>query len=626
ALHVRFADEAVCIGPAPANRSYLHIPAIISAAEITGADAIHPGYGFLSENAEFARICAKCNVTFIGPSPEAMLAWGDKVRARANAARFGLPLLHGSEVLSSPEHARSEAERIGLPIILKASGGGGGRGMRIVRSLDDVASNFVQASREAEAGFKNPDVFLERFIERPKHIEFQIIADHHGGIWTLGERECSLQRRHQKVMEEAPSPAMTAEQRQSIGEKIRTAIAETKYTSLGTLEFIMDEKGDLYFLEMNTRVQVEHPVTEMVTGLDLVAMQIRAAAGEKFHLTQAEVKIKGWAIESRIYAEDPYRNFLPSIGRLRAYQAPAEGKTGDVTLRNETGVREGDEISMFYDPMIAKLITHAPTRIAAIDAQAAALDNFLIDGIADNIPFLGAVMEEADFRKGDFTTAYIKQHFPDGFQGVPPSSEQEKLLIATAAIARSFTARRARDISGGINGGAKDWQRDWTVILNGAHHLTNVDLDDTGAAITINGKTYRLDTVARPGARIISGKFDGKPFSVKIKTAPGGYTLRHRGVTVLAQVATPRGAELHKKIPEKQKADTSKLIVSPMPGLVISIDVKPGQEVKSGEGVAVVEAMKMQNIIRAERDGVIATVNIAAGASVAADEVMIELA
>ena len=380
ALHVRFADEAVCIGPAPANRSYLHIPAIISAAEITGADAIHPGYGFLSENAEFARICAKCNVTFIGPSPEAMLAWGDKVRARANAARFGLPLLHGSEVLTSPEHARSEAERIGLPIILKASGGGGGRGMRIVRSLDDVASNFVQASREAEAGFKNPDVFLERFIERPKHIEFQVLADKHGGVWTLGERECSLQRRHQKVIEEAPSPSVTPELRQSMGEVIRKAILETNYTSLGTLEFIMDEDKKLYFLEMNTRVQVEHPVTEMVTGLDLVSLQIRVASGEKIELPDTRAwSFRGHSIECRINAEDP-RTFAPWPGLITEYFPP--GGTG---VRVDSGVYGGWTVPQHYDSLLAKLIVHAPSREEAIIRMRRALDEFIVGGIRTNI-------------------------------------------------------------------------------------------------------------------------------------------------------------------------------------------------------------------------------------------------
>jgi propionyl-CoA carboxylase alpha chain len=398
------------------------------------------------------------------------------------------------------------------------------------------------------------------------------------------------------------------------------------YDSAGTVEFVASGADkSFYFLEMNTRLQVEHPVSEMITGVDLVEQMIRVAAGEKLSFRQKDLKIKGWAIESRIYAEDPFRNFLPSIGRLRTYRAPAEGKAGDIVLRNETGVREGDEISMFYDPMIAKLITYGPTRIAAIDAQARALDLFLIDGIADNIPFLGAVMEEKDFRKGDFTTAYIKDKFPQGFEGVPPTKTQEKLLIACAAVARSFTARRATETSGRLNGAAIEAQRDWVVILNKEHHLTHVDLDEKGADVVIDGKKHRLDTPTRPGARVIEGVFDGQAFAVKIKTAPEGYTLRHRGITAQAMVATPRGAELAKKIPEKEKADTSKLIVSPMPGLVVSIDVKPGQEVKAGEGVAVVEAMKMQNIIRAERDGVIAKVNVAAGASVAADEVLIEL-
>jgi propionyl-CoA carboxylase alpha chain len=399
------------------------------------------------------------------------------------------------------------------------------------------------------------------------------------------------------------------------------------YDSAGTVEFVASGADkSFFFLEMNTRLQVEHPVSEMITGLDLVEQMIRVAAGEKLAFKQKDLKIRGWAIESRIYAEDPYRNFLPSIGRLKTYRAPEEGRNGEITLRNETGVREGDEISMFYDPMIAKLVTHAPTRIAAIDAQAAALDNFLIDGIADNIPFLGAVMEEKDFRKGEFTTAYIKQHFPDGFAGVPPTAKQEKLLIAAAAVARSFTARRATQTNQRLNGPQHRWQREWVVITGGVHHFTRVDLDDTGADVFIDGKKHRFETATRPGARVIEGKFDGAPFAVKIKTAPEGYTMKHRGVTLRAMVATPRGAELHKKIPEKQKADTSKLIVSPMPGLVISIDAKPGQEVKSGEGVAVVEAMKMQNIIRAERDGVVSRVHVAAGASVAADEVMIELA
>ncbi|MBL8545700.1 MAG: acetyl/propionyl/methylcrotonyl-CoA carboxylase subunit alpha [Hyphomonadaceae bacterium] len=627
-LAVEMADEAVFIGPPPAAQSYLVIDKIVAAAKQTGAQAIHPGFGFLSEKAEFADRLVAEKIVFIGPNAHAIRAMGDKIESKKSAAEAGVSCVPGFiGEIEGVEHAVQISEEIGYPVMIKASAGGGGKGIRVAYNRKEVEEGFPAVRAEAKGAFGDDRIFIEKFVTAPRHIEIQVMGDKHGNVVHLFERECSIQRRNQKVIEEAPSPLLDEKTRMAMGEQACALARAVNYDSAGTVEFVASGADkSFYFLEMNTRLQVEHPVSEMITGLDLVEQMIRVAADEPLKFKQKDLKIRGWAIESRIYAEDPYRNFLPSIGRLRAYQAPAEGKFGDVTLRNETGVREGDEISMFYDPMIAKLITHAPTRIAAIDAQAAALDNFLIDGIADNIPFLGAVMEEKDFRKGDFTTAYIKQHFPDGFEGVPPTSEQEKLLIATAAIARCFTARRARDISGGLNGGANDWQRDWTVILNGAHHLTNVDLDDAGAAIAIDGKTHRLDTVARPGARIISGKFDGKPFSVKIKTAPGGYTLRHRGVTVLAQVATPRGAELHKKIPEKQKADTSKLIVSPMPGLVISIDVKPGQDVKSGEGVAVVEAMKMQNIIRAERDGVIAKVNIAAGASVAADEVMIELA
>jgi acetyl-CoA carboxylase, biotin carboxylase subunit len=404
ALHVRFADESVCIGPAPAMRSYLHIPAIISAAEITGADAIHPGYGFLSENADFARICARCNITFIGPSPEAMHAWGDKVRARANAARFGLPLLSGSEVLTGGDHARAEAERIGLPIILKASGGGGGRGMRVVRTLDEVAANYLQATREADAGFKNPDVFLERYIENPKHIEFQVLADQHGGIWTLGERECSLQRRHQKVMEEAPSPAMSGDQRQVIGEKIRTAIRETGYTSLGTLEFIMDENRDLFFLEMNTRVQVEHPVTEMVTGLDLVSLQIRAAAGEKLEMPDTRPwSFRGHAIECRINAEDP-KSFAPWPGLITEY-FPA----GGAGVRVDSGVYGGWRVPSDYDSLIAKLIVHAPTRAEAIIRMRRALDEFIVGGIRTNITLHKQLLLNQEVIDGTMSTRTIER-------------------------------------------------------------------------------------------------------------------------------------------------------------------------------------------------------------------------
>jgi propionyl-CoA carboxylase alpha chain len=625
-LAVDMADEAVFIGPPPAAQSYLVIDKIVAAAKQTGSQAIHPGFGFLSEKAEFADRLQAEKLVFIGPNAHAIRAMGDKIESKKSAAEAGVSCVPGFiGEIEGVEHAVQISEDIGYPVMIKASAGGGGKGIRVAYNRKEVEEGFPAVRAEAKGAFGDDRIFIEKFVTAPRHIEIQVMGDKHGNVVHLFERECSIQRRNQKVIEEAPSPLLDDKTRMAMGEQACALARAVNYDSAGTVEFVASGADkSFYFLEMNTRLQVEHPVSEMITGLDLVEQMIRVAAGEPLKFKQKDLKIKGWAIESRIYAEDPYRNFLPSIGRLRAYQAPAEGKTGDITLRNETGVREGDEISMFYDPMIAKLITHAPTRIAAIDAQAAALDNFLIEGIADNIPFLGAVMEEKDFRKGDFTTAYIKQHFPNGFEGVPPTAEQEKLLIATAALVRSFTARRARQVSGQVNG-ANSWQREWVVVLDKEHHHTEVDLDAAGADIIIDGKKHRYETTTRPGARIITGKFDAKPFSVKIKTAPEGYTMRLRGVTARALVATPRGADLYKKIPEKQKADTSKLIVSPMPGLVITVDVKAGQEVKSGEGVAVVEAMKMQNIIRAERDGVISKVHVIAGASVAADEVMIEL-
>jgi acetyl-CoA carboxylase biotin carboxylase subunit len=404
ALHVRFADEAVCIGPAPSAKSYLNIPAIIAAAEVTAADAIHPGYGFLSENAHFARLCDKCDVTFIGPSPEAMAAWGDKVTARANAARFGIPLLAGSGVLKDGADAVKEATRIGFPVILKASGGGGGRGMRIVRTAGEVERSFAAAKHEAETGFKNPDVYLERYVERPRHIEFQVLADQHGGIWTLGERECSLQRRHQKVIEEAPSPAITAEKRQAMGEVIRLAMRETGYTSLGTVEFIMDEKGDLAFLEVNTRLQVEHTVTEMVTGLDLVALQIRIAAGEKIDLPDTRPwSFRGHAIECRINAEDPV-TFAPWPGLITEYFPP--GGTG---VRVDSGVYGGWRVPSTYDSLLAKLIVHASTRAEAIQRMRRALDEFIVTGIRTNIDLHKRLLADEEVIRGTMTTHTIER-------------------------------------------------------------------------------------------------------------------------------------------------------------------------------------------------------------------------
>jgi propionyl-CoA carboxylase alpha chain len=627
-MAVDMADEAVAIGPPPAAQSYLVIDKIVDAARKTGSQAIHPGFGFLSEKAEFADRLLQEKITFIGPNPHAIRAMGDKIESKKAAAEAGVSCVPGFiGEIEGVDHAIQISEQIGYPVMIKASAGGGGKGIRIAENRKDVQEGFPAVRAEAKASFGDDRIFIEKFILAPRHIEIQVMGDKHGNVLYLFERECSIQRRNQKVIEEAPSALLDEKTRRAMGEQAVALSKAVNYDSAGTVEFVASGADkSFYFLEMNTRLQVEHPVTEMITGLDLVEQMIRVAAGEKLAIQQKDLKIKGWAIESRIYAEDPYRNFLPSIGRLRAYRPPEEGKFGQVTVRNDAGVRAGDEISMFYDPMIAKLITHAPTRIAAIDAQAAALDEFLIEGIAENIPFLGAVMEEAEFRSGDFTTAYIKKHFPEGFQGAEPTKKQEALLVACAALARSFTARRASEISGRLNGPSESTRRDWVVITRGLHHPVQIDLDDKGADVLIDGKKHRLDTQTRPGAKVIEGAFNGEPFAVKIKSAPEGYTLKHRGVSLKTLVATPRGAELHKKIPPKAPADTSKLIVSPMPGLVVSIDIEAGKEVKAGEGVAVVEAMKMQNIIRAERDGVVKKVNVAAGASVAADEVMIELA
>ncbi|MGE0828894.1 MAG: acetyl-CoA carboxylase biotin carboxylase subunit [Hyphomonadaceae bacterium] len=626
-LAVDMADESVLIGPPPAAESYLVQDKIIAAARQTGAQAIHPGFGFLSEKADFAERCAKEKIVFIGPNPKAIHAMGDKIESKKTAQAAGVSCVPGFiGEIADLKHAIQISEEIGYPVMIKASAGGGGKGIRVAENRKEVEEGFPAVRAEAKNAFGDDRIFIEKFVRAPRHIEIQVMGDKHGNVLYLFERECSIQRRNQKVIEEAPSALLDEKTRQAMGEQAVALAKAVDYDSAGTVEFVASGADkSFYFLEMNTRLQVEHPVTEAITGLDLVEMMIRSAAGEKLKVKQKDLKINGWAVESRIYAEDPYRNFLPSIGRLRRYRPPAEGSLGEATVRNDTGVREGDEVSMFYDPMIAKLVTHAATRLDAIDAQARALDGFLIEGIQDNIPFLGAVMEEETFRSGIFTTAYIKEKFPNGFQGVEPRAAQAELLTACAAMAHVVGATRARQTSGqiGANGGAVEW----VVSINKSYTPTRVTLTESGAIVAINGGGAKpIVTDWRPGQPVMEGTFAGEAFAVKIKPKGEGFDLRLRGVHVWALVASARGAELHKRLPEKEPADTSKLIISPMPGLVVSIDVKEGQEVKAGEGVAIVEAMKMQNIIRAERDGVVAKVNVAGGASVMADEVLLELA
>jgi propionyl-CoA carboxylase alpha chain len=627
-LAVEMADEAVLIGPPPAAQSYLVIDKIVAAARQTGAEAIHPGFGFLSENADFAERLAKEKITFIGPNPGAIRAMGDKIESKKAASAAGVSCVPGFiGEIEGVAHAIKIAEDIGYPVMIKASAGGGGKGIRIAANRREVEEGFPAVVAEAKASFGDDRVFIEKFVLNPRHIEIQVMGDKHGNVFHLCERECSIQRRNQKVIEEAPSPLLDEKTRAAMGAQAVALAQAVGYDSAGTVEFVASGADkSFFFLEMNTRLQVEHPVTEAITGLDLVELMLRVAAGEKLPFTQKDIKPKGWAIETRIYAEDPYRNFLPSIGRLKRYLPPEEGETGDITVRNDAGVREGDEISIYYDPMIAKLVTHGPNRLAAIDAQARALDSFLIEGIQDNIPFLGAVMEEPRFRSGDITTGYIKQVFPEGFQGATGSAEQKDALVTAAAFAHVTRAARGREISGQV-AAVPPLREEWVAILGAEQSPLRVKLVEGGADIVIGeNRPLTLRSAWRPGQPLMHAMIAGKPFTVKIKALTEGFQLSLRGVKLDAIVCSPRAAELHKVIPEREPADTSKQIVSPMPGLVVSLSVAVGQEVKAGEGVAVVEAMKMQNIIRAERDGVVAKINAAAGASVAADEVLLELA
>jgi propionyl-CoA carboxylase alpha chain len=621
-LAAEMADEAVFIGPPPAAQSYLDAAKIIDACRRTGAEAVHPGFGFLSENATFARALEAEGLVFIGPNPHAIEAMGDKIESKkfAKKAKISVVPGHVGEI-DDTAHAIKISEEIGYPVMIKASAGGGGKGIRVAWSRKDVEEGFPAVKAEAKSSFGDDRIFIEKFIESPRHIEIQVLGDKHGHVVHLFERECSIQRRNQKVIEEAPSPLLDAKTRAAMGAQAVALAQAVQYDSAGTVEFVAGQDKSFYFLEMNTRLQVEHPVTELITGLDLVEQMIRVAAGEPLAFAQKDLKIDGWAIESRIYAEDPYRGFLPSIGRLSRYDPPEEGEVGKAIVRNDAGVREGDEISMFYDPMISKLSTWAKTREAAIDAMGRALEDFHIEGLGHNIPFLAAVMDQARFRSGQLSTNYIKDEFPDGFQGTEATPFQRDLMAAVAcAMHRVITARAAPQLL----------RNDWVVIENGERRLVRVA--NGGAGFTVefleNGRrTLKLSDVDwRPGKPTFKGVLDGRAFTARVQPAPEGFTIRHRAAQARVIVLTPRSAELHEKLPPKKAADTSKTVLSPMPGLVVTLDVAVGQEVRTGEAVAVIEAMKMQNIIRAERDGVVKAVNAKAGDSVAADEVLVEFA
>ncbi len=553
---------------------------------------------------------------------------GDKITSKKFAAEAGVSTVPGHmDLIKDAKEAVKISKEIGYPVMIKASAGGGGKGMRIAWNDKEAEEGFNGAKAEAKASFGDDRIFIEKFVDQPRHIEIQVLGDKHGNCIYLNERECSIQRRNQKVVEEAPSPFLDEKTRQAMGEQSIALAKAVDYDSAGTVEFIVDGDRNFYFLEMNTRLQVEHPVTEMTTGVDLVEQMLLVAYGEKLKLKQKDIGINGWAVETRIYAEDPYRNFLPSIGRLRRMRFPAEGKLDKGEVRIDTGVREGDEISMFYDPMIAKLITHGKDRDAAIDTHVKALERLEVEGIQDNSPFLAAVLNQKRFRSGKITTNYIKEEFPDGFSGADMSEKDERLMIAASAYAHGVNAARFNDISG-RDEPAHPARTEWVALVAGKAVPIRVELDEKGAEVHFEDadKTIQLKTNWRPGGGLMEGKFDKEDFALTLKPTDEGFIVERLGVTARIIICTPATAELHARLPEKEKPDTSKLIMSPMPGLMVSVDVEVGQEVKSGEAVCVVEAMKMQNIIRAEADGVVAKVNVGAGDAVAADEVLVEFA
>jgi propionyl-CoA carboxylase alpha chain len=627
AMHVRLADEAVHIGPSPSSQSYIVIDKILEAIRKTGADAVHPGYGFLSENAAFAEALEKEGVTFIGPPVCAIQAMGDKITSKKLAAEAGVSTVPGHMgLIEDAEEAVRIASSIGFPVMIKASAGGGGKGMRIAWNEREAREGFRSSKNEAKSSFGDDRIFVEKFVTEPRHIEIQVLGDKHGNTVYLGERECSIQRRNQKVIEEAPSPFLDKKTRHAMGEQAVTLAKAVGYHSAGTVEFIVDADRNFYFLEMNTRLQVEHPVTELITGLDLVEQMIRVAAGEALAFRQKDVKLEGWAIESRLYAEDPYRNFLPSIGRLTRYRPPEEGQQDDGTvIRNDTGVFEGGEISMFYDPMIAKLCTWGPDRATAIEAMASALDAFEVEGIGHNLPFLSAVMQQERFRAGRLTTAYIAEEFKDGFQGVAPDERSAMRLAAVAVTINQALQERASQISGTIGNHRRVVGREWVASLADREFAVTSSASADGTDVRFaDDNTISVATEWVPGRTLATFNIDNQPMAVKVDLAGNGIRLRWRGIDGVARVRSPRVAKFARLMSKKQPPDTSKMLLCPMPGIVTSIAVKPGDTVEAGQAIAVVEAMKMENILRAEKRATVKRVAIAAGASLAVDELIME--
>ncbi len=627
ALHVRMADEAVHIGPSPAAQSYIVIDRIMQAVRQTGAEAVHPGYGFLSENMNFAAALEKDGVVFVGPPSPAIEAMGDKITSKKIAQEAGVSTVPGyMGLIADADEAVKISREVGYPVMIKASAGGGGKGMRIAGNDAEAREGFQSSKNEAAASFGDDRIFIEKFVTQPRHIEIQVLADKHGNCVYLHERECSIQRRNQKVIEEAPSPFLDAATRKAMGEQACALAKAVGYTSAGTVEFIVDANRNFYFLEMNTRLQVEHPVTELITGVDLVEQMIRVANGEPLPFRQEDLKINGWAMESRLYAEDPYRNFLPSIGRLSRYRPPVEGKTprGGI-VRNDTGVFEGGEISMFYDPMIAKLCTWGETRAAAIDEMRLALDTFEVDGIGHNLPFVGAVMDHPRFIAGNITTAFIAEEYPEGFQGATlDDTLLREVAAAAAAMNRVAEIRRTR-ISGTMDNHERRVGDNWVVTLQGQAFAVTIRADHTGSTVVFNdGTELRVESdwvPGRPLARLVVGSAD---LAIKVGKIPMGFRMRLRGADLKVHVQSPRQKELSGLMLEKLPPDTSKFLLCPMPGLVAKIMVEVGDEVQEGQALATVEAMKMENILKAERRGVVKTIKAAAGSSLKVDEIIME--
>jgi propionyl-CoA carboxylase alpha chain len=641
ALHVQMADEAIHIGPPPANQSYIVIDKVMEAVKASGAQAVHPGYGFLSENSKFAEALDAQGVAFVGPPVGAIEKMGDKITSKKIAAAAGVSTVPGyMGLIADADEAVKISNEVGYPVMLKASAGGGGKGMRIAWNDAEAREGFQSSKNEAANSFGDDRIFIEKFVTQPRHIEIQVLCDSHGNGIYLGERECSIQRRNQKVVEEAPSPFLDEATRRAMGEQAVALAQAVDYASAGTVEFIVDGNKNFYFLEMNTRLQVEHPVTELITGVDLVEQMIRVAAGEPLSIAQDDVKLTGWAIENRLYAEDPYRGFLPSIGRLTRYRPPMEvaagplldtGKwqgdapEGPTAVRNDTGVYEGGEISMYYDPMIAKLCTWGPDRATAIEAMRVALDSFEVEGIGHNLPFLSAVMDHPIFIAGDMTTAFIEEQYPEGFEGVTVSdADLHRVAAACAAMHRVGEIRRAR-VSGRMDNHERQVGTAWNVAVQGASFDLIIDADHEGATVTFADETVmRVAGDWTPGDQLAVMTVDDAPLVLKVGKVSGGFRIRTRGADLKVHVRTPRQAELARLMPEKTPPDTSKMLLCPMPGLVVKLDVAEGDEVQEGQALCTIEAMKMENILRAERKGVVSKVNAVAGDSLAVDDVILE--